>query len=801
MKFSLSWLQEWVDVGADSDELIERLTMAGLEVDGSAPVARAFSGIIVAEVTSVEAHPDADKLSLCQVNTGSETFQVVCGAPNVKAGMKAPFANLGAELYSDDSDKPFKIKKAKLRGVESQGMLCSAQELGLEDKSTGLLLLPADAPLGQNIRDYLHLDDLCIELDLTPNRGDCLSLLGIAREVGVLTRQEIRQPAMGSVQATISDEFPVSVTSTKGCPRYLGRVVKGVNLDASTPLWMQEKLRRSGLRSIDPIVDVTNYVLLELGQPMHAFDLAKLSGGIDVRMADSGEKLTLLDGKEVTLNDDILVITDADKAVAMAGIMGGLDCSVTADTSDVFLECAFFAPLAIAGKARSFGMHTDASHRYERGVDYRLQHRAMERATELLLAVAGGEAGPITEALGEMPEELRVELRLANVPRLLGVEIPRDEITDIFERLGMKVVAQDEKQITVSVPTFRFDIEIEADLIEELARIYGYNNVPSTGGLDQARLGRLTESRLPLQRLRGALVDLGYQEAITYSFIDPKLAELMQWGGAEKDKAVLLENPISEDMSVMRTSLLPGLVSTLRYNVNRQQERLRLFECGQVFRNEAGAISHEERIAGLAYGLKNPENWLENKELNNFYDVKGDVEFLLEKGGKSGKFEFQPVDELPYHPGRCARISVAASGELVGHVGSLHPAIQRQLGIAAEVYLFELAQRPLLAAHVPQVAVLSRQPEVSRDLAIVVHEDVLAADILALVRQTAGDHLTDLKLFDVYQGDAVEKNAKSLALGLTWQHPSRTLSEEEINATIGRCINALQEQFNANLRK
>ncbi|MFN3164038.1 MAG: phenylalanine--tRNA ligase subunit beta, partial [Pseudohongiellaceae bacterium] len=465
MIFSINWLKEWVEPQLDTPQLIEALTMAGLEVDGTSSAARAFSGIVVAEVSSVRAHPDADKLSLCQVNDGDNDHQVVCGAPNVRPGMKVPFATLGAEIITGEGEKPFKIKAAKLRGVESQGMLCSAEELGLAESSTGLLELPGDAPTGQDVRDYLGLDDVSIELDLTPNRGDCLGMRGIAREVGVIARREVTEPATAEPPAAHGDEFPINISAAEACPRYLGRIIRNINLDAEAPLWMQEKLRRSGLRSIDPVVDVTNYVLLELGQPMHAFDFAKLSGGIDVRMANSGEKLTLLDGKEVALNDQVLVIADHDKAVAMAGIMGGLETSVTDQTRDVFLECAFFDPLAVAGKARQFGMHTDASHRYERGVDWQLQHRAIARATELLLDIVGGEAGPVTEATGTLPDTPQVTLRYSALERLLGIRLEQAEIRDILLRLGMTVVSENSDSLTVAVPSFRFDIRLEADLI------------------------------------------------------------------------------------------------------------------------------------------------------------------------------------------------------------------------------------------------------------------------------------------------------------------------------------------------
>ena len=796
MIFSENWLKQWVDPKMDTQELMHQLTMAGLEVDGSTAVARQFSGILVAEVQAVEQHPDADKLSVCQVFDGEKSYQVVCGAPNVRKGLKVPFALVGAEIVDDKDAKPFKIKLAKLRGIESQGMLCSAEELGLEENSTGILELPGDATIGQDIREYFQLDDISIELDLTPNRGDCLGMLGLAREVAVLCRQDISQPESSQLESTAADEFPITITAKDGCPRYLGRVIKGINLNSESPLWMQEKLRRCGLRSIDPIVDVTNYVLMELGQPMHAFDYSKLEGHIDVRMATENEKITLLDGREISLTPDILLITDEKKAVAIAGIMGGLATSVTKGTMDVFLECAFFPPLAIAGKARRFGMHTDASHRYERGVDYQLQHRAMQRATELLLAIVGGEAGPVTEAIGNLPAPLQVELNLGTVSRVLGIEIAHSEVMDILIRLGFLIVSESEVSILVEVPSFRFDVSIEADLIEEIARIYGYNNIPKTGGFGSQTLAARPEARVSMSRIRHQLVDLGYQEVVTYSFIDPALSELVCGPEASPVK---LENPISEEMAVMRTSILPGLLSTLKYNANRQQERLRMFESGLVFSSQESDYQQVSMISGIISGSKYPENWNNNKEMNDFYDVKGNVESLLDLGEITRHHRYVPAQTSCFHPGQCARIE-SGTGHTIGHVGALHPAISREMDLSGKIFLFELVLEQVQKAELPKAGRLSRYPEVSRDLAIVIEESVPADAILALVRDQAGEFLTNLRIFDVYQGDAVSKSKKSIALGLTWQHPSRTLSDEEINTIISCCVNALQEQFNANLR-
>ncbi len=797
MIFSVSWLSEYIDLGIELPELVERLTMAGLEVDGTQPVARRFSGVVVAEVLSVEPHPNADKLRVCEVFDGAVTVSVVCGAPNVEQGMKAPLARVGAEIEIPDQAKPLRIAAAKLRGVESQGMLCSAAELGMADSSEGILELPKGAPAGCDMREFIDLDDTSIELDLTPNRGDCLGMVGLAREIAVLLGQEMDTLHGMSVKPSISDSFPITLSAPEACPRYLGRIIRNIDPSAKSPLWLQEKLRRSGLRSIDPIVDVTNYVLLEYGQPMHAFDFAKLEGHIDVRMAQQGEKLTLLDGKDVELNSDVLVIADAQKAVAMAGIMGGQNTAVSADTQHVFLESAYFAPLAVAGKARAFGMHTDASHRYERGVDYQVQRSAMERATSLLLSIVGGEAGPITEAIGTLPEPKRVSLRLIRVQQVLGIEMSPAEIVDILRRLGFGIDQQDGESLAVTVPSFRSDIAIEADLIEEVARIYGYNNIPKTTGLSRNGLRSKSERETPLARLRQQLVALGYQEVVTYSFIDPKLAQLISVPGLE---AIGLQNPISEDMSVMRSSLLPGLLATCRYNANRQQDRLRLFETGLVFSREGAELCQVPMISGLLWGFRSPINWNNNKELCDFYDAKGDVESLLGIGRRGDELlNFLPADRKPFHPGQCARIETR-QGRTIGHLGALHPEIARKLNLQGDIFMFELHLAEAQQALLPSAVELSRHPEVARDLALLIDEEVPAGAITDSVQENAGEYLVGLRIIDVYQGDAIAVGKKSVALGLTWQHPSRTLSDDEVNAIISSCVNALQEQFNAKLR-
>ena len=796
MLFSELWLREWVSPPIKTQELMDQLTMAGLEVDGSEPVARAFTGVVVARIEDISKHPDADKLNVCVVNDGETTFQVVCGAPNARKGLVAPFAKVGAEIIIPDEKKPFKIKAAKLRGVESNGMLCSAEELGLDTKSDGLLELPDTMALGQDVRQALNLDDTSIEIDLTPNRGDCLGMAGLAREVGVLAKLDVRVPDVAETKEAHTDSFPIAISAPDACPRYLGRIIKNINLDAVSPLWLQEKLRRSGLRSIDPVVDVTNFVLMELGQPMHAFDFDKLSGAIEVRFAHENEVLTLLDGKEAKLTTDTLVIADSSQALAMAGIMGGLSSSVTEATSHVFLECAFFAPLAIAGKARSYGMHTDASHRYERGVDFELQHRAMARATQLLLEIAGGEAGPVVEALGNLPTANTVRLKFASVSKLLGVTIPTEEVLEILSRLGFELNDTDDAGVSVVVPSFRFAVSIEADLIEELARVYGYNNLPKTPGLGRQVLQSVPEAQTGLGALKMHLVANGYQEIVTYSFVDPSLLKtvLGDVGGF-----IRLQNPISEELSVMRPSMLPGLLQTLQYNQNRQQDRVRVFESGLVFNGGTAAADQVPMFAGLISGSLLPVGWNADKAAVSYFDLKGDVESLLSMTGALEHFEFSAQKRPGFHDGQCAVISHQDNGE-IGVLGAIHPTVIRELGVTGPVFAFEIQLEALTQGSLPKSQAPSKFPEVNRDLAIVVDESVSAAQILGEIRAQGGEFLVDLRIFDVYQGDAVQVGKKSIALGLTWQHPSRNLTDDEINTIISNTVKALQEQFNANLR-
>ncbi|WP_203140575.1 phenylalanine--tRNA ligase subunit beta [Marinobacter mangrovi] len=789
MKFSEQWLREWVNPEIDTQALVDQITMAGLEVDEFESVAGEFTGIIVGEVLSVEPHPDADKLRVCQVAGGAETVQVVCGAPNVRPGMKVPFAEVGAVLQGN-----FKIKKAKLRGQPSNGMLCSESELGLSDNHDGLMELPASAPAGENIRDYLGLDDATIDVDLTPNRSDCLSIRGLAREVGVLNRLLVEGPDINPVEPVHSDVVDIRIDAPEGCPRYLGRIIRNVDLSAETPLWMRERLRRSGIRSIDAAVDVTNYVMLELGQPMHAFDRSEIDGGIIVRWARSGEKLVLLDGQEVELVEGTLVIADHEKPIAIAGVMGGEHSGVAEKTRDLVLEAAFFDPISIAGKARHFGLHTDASHRFERGVDPELTRDAMERATALLLEIVGGEAGEIVEVHSEqhLPKSPVIELRQQRVTDVLGLEIDRTEIEEILTRLGLHVDKLTREGWKVHVPSYRPDITIEEDLIEEVGRIYGYNNLPVTEPVGSLGLREEQEAVRPISHVRSLLVDRGYQEAVTYSFVDSKVQALIDGDHT----GIELANPISSDMSVMRTSLWPGLLKTVAYNQNRQQSRIRLFETGLRFVREGEGIEQVPMLAGVVTGAQNPESWVNGRRSVDFFDVKGDLEALFELLGIT--VEFSAGEHGALHPGQTAQLH--KNGEFVGWLGALHPQVQKKLDLDGTIYVFELFLNSILSGYVPNFKEFSKFPEVRRDLAIIIGNEVTYAEVQRVAREKAGEFLTGARVFDVFEGDAIGEGRKSLALSLFWQHPERTLNDDEILTWFGAAIDALKAELGATLR-
>ncbi|HSP58374.1 MAG TPA: phenylalanine--tRNA ligase subunit beta [Halomonas sp.] len=791
MKFSEQWLRDWISPALDTQALADQLTMAGLEIDAIEPVASAFHGVVVAEVVDKAPHPDADKLNVCRVDDGSgEPVQVVCGAPNVAVGQKVPFARVGAVLPGD-----FTIKKAKLRGVESCGMVCSASELGLEEEtSEGILELPTSAPIGENFRRFMGLDDHTIEVDLTPNRGDCLSLKGLAREVGVLNRLPVEGSDIAPVPNTHELGFPVRVEDGERCPRYIGRLIKGVDVTAETPLWMTERLRRSGVRSIDPVVDVTNYVMLEIGQPLHAFDLANLHGAVIVRLAREGERLVLLDGQDITLDADTLVIADERGPLAIAGVMGGEHSGVSAQTRDIFLEAAFFAPLAIAGQARRYGLHTDASHRFERGVDTDLARDAAERATALLLAITGGEPGPlvVVEDADHLPVALSVTLREKRLTQALGKPLADDEVTEILQRLGMTVDKR-AGEWTVRVPSWRFDIAIEEDLIEEVARIHGYNRLPVRRPAARLALRANQEGNVPLSRLRRQMASRGYQEAITYSFVAPELQRAM----FPEAMSPVLANPISSDLSVMRASLFPGLVRAMQHNLNRQQTRVRLFETGLTFRGPLDDLHQIPMLGALACGSCEPEGWSGDNRLADFFDIKGDLESLLMLG-EDDAWRFEPALHPALHPGQCAK--VLHRGEEAGWIGTLHPAVRAALGLKVDALLFEIRLDALTQGRVPAFTPLSRHPEVRRDLAFLVDADLPVQALLDTIAGQAGEWLAESRLFDVYRGQGVPEGSKSVALGLTWQHPSRTLNDEEINQLVDAIVTESRQHLGAELR-
>ncbi len=794
MKFSEQWLREWVDPALDTHALADRLTMAGLEVDAITPVAPVFAGVVVGKVLEVMPHPEADRLRICRVDAGGAPLTIVCGAANVVAGMRAPTARVGATLPDGTV-----IAGAKLRGVESAGMLCSAKELGLGEGGEGLMRLPDDATPGTDLRALLRLDDVSIELGLTPNRGDCLGIAGIAREVGVLCRAGVTEPSFKAVPPAINDTLPVELQAPGDCPRYLGRVIRGVDPAAPTPIWMQERLRRSGLRSLGAVVDITNYLLLELGQPMHAFDLGRIEGGIHVRHALDGESLTLLDGRQLYLESDMLVIADHRKPLALAGIMGGADSAVGDDTVSLFLECAWFSPTALSGRARRHGLHTDSSHRFERGVDFELLRRAIERATRLILDIAGGQPGPVIDATASeyLPPRPPVSLRAHRLRQLLGYPIDTATVTDILDRLGMQTRFDQKTGVwQVTPPSFRFDITIEADLIEEVARVHGYENIPA----HSAQAGMKIQARDSIRERSGAarrlLAARGYQEVVTYSFVDAESQQFFDPGLVP----LSLANPISAETSVMRTSLWPGLVRACRYNLNRQQGRMLFFENGSKYTSQDNVINEEKIISGLACGDADPEQWGVPARETDFYDVKADVEALLAEVGGRQPWRFTPAPHPALHPGQSARIGDARDN-LIGWIGRLHPQLLQRVEVERNIVVFEVLSDRIASPALPVFRELSRYPAVRRDLALIVDEAVAAADILDCVREAAGVLLLKLTLFDIYRGKGVDSGKKSMALGLTLQEFSRTLTDGETEVLIATVLKRLQDRFGATLRE
>ncbi|WP_336984628.1 phenylalanine--tRNA ligase subunit beta [Acinetobacter soli] len=791
MKISESWLRTWVNPAIDSETLTDQLTMLGLEVDELAPIAKPFTGVVVGEVLSVEQHPDADRLRVTTINIGNgEPLQIVCGAPNVRVGMKAPVATIGAVLPGD-----FKIKKGKLRGIESQGMLCGASEIDLEDKIDGLLELPQDAPVGTNIRDYLKLDDHVIDISITPNRGDCFSIRGIAREIGVINQLVVTPPVIAAVESSILEQKQVHL-ATDGAPRYLGRAIKNVNVQAQTPDWMAHALSCSGIRTHSILVDITNYVLMELGQPMHAFDLAKIDGDIHVRQAADQEKLVLLNEQEVELNPDIMVIADNSKALAIAGIMGGLDSSVTDETRDIFLESAFFAPLAIAGRARRFGLHTDSSQRYERGVDFELPMLAMHRASELIQQYAGGEFGPISvaEKAELLPKRDPITLHQSQVDALLGYRVETDFITDALQRLGCEVTVVATGEWHVVPPSHRFDLAIYQDLIEEVARIHGYDNIQIALPKIDVQLAQY-QDHLELAALRQTVATLGYQEAISFSFADLKLEKQLN----PKVNPLALANPISSDLAVMRSTLLSSLIPCVQHNLNRQQSRVRFFELGLRFDYQHATSIHDLQqiptLALIAVGSRTPELWHGKVQPMDFFDLKNEVEQILAAGRLN--VSYVRSERVWLHPGQSAEILV--DGQSIGYLGRLHPSLENELDLG-KTWVAEIDQKAILQSYVSNFTELSRFPSVRRDIALLISDKINVSDIQQLIKQTGGDLLDSTWLFDVYTGQGVEQGKRSLAFALLWQHPSRTLEDAEIKSGMDNIIQVLENTYQATLR-
>lgn len=786
MKVSVSWLRELTGADLAVDRLARVLTMGGLEVEEATPVAAAFERIVVGHVKSVAPHPNADKLRVTQVDAGTGTLlQVVCGAPNVAEGQKVPCALVGAKLPG------LEIKRATLRGVESHGMLCSARELGLSDDHAGLLVLPGDAPVGADIRAYLDLDDTILTLKLTPNRGDCLSMFGVARDLAALTGEPLRLPEVKPVATPLAATREVRITESAGCGHYFGRVVRGIDPAAKTPAWMMRRLERAGLRPRSPLVDITNYVMLERGQPLHAFDNAKLQGAIDVRLAKPGEELKLLTEQWAEYLPNLLLIADASGPVALAGVMGGFDTMVTEATTEVFFEAAYFAPEAVQGRAKALQLTSDAAYRFERGVDFAGTRAALERATELTLQICGGEAGPVTEAHGKLPARSAVRVRPGRVRMLLGYAVADDQMAQILGRLRCEV-AREGEVLSVAPPSWRFDLAIEEDFVEEVARVHGYEHVPAHSPRSSVPMLTPPEGARTRHDLRCAAAALGYQEVINYSFV----ASAWEADFAGNAIAVRLANPIASTMDVMRSTLIGGLVAAVKSNLNRDEERVRLFEIGRCFLGEGPEESEQpERLAAITYGARLPEQWADKAPAADFYDAKGDLEAIA---GPTVRLEFRRGQHPACHPGRCARVWLGERE--VGVVGELHPRLQQKVELATAPVLFEIDTAVLLAGQAPRFAGVSRMPTVRRDLAVVVDDTLAVGSILAAVRATVPAAVREVEIFDQYRGKGVEAGRKSLAFRIVMQDTARTLTDAEVEEMVASIRRLLTEKFQASAR-
>jgi phenylalanyl-tRNA synthetase beta chain len=783
MQFSENWLRSLVDTNLDSDALSHALTMAGLEVEEMQPVAAPFSKVVVAKILSAEKHPDADRLQVCKVDVGlAEPLQIVCGAANARAGLLAPCAMVGAELPG------FSIKQAKVRGIESFGMMCSSKELGITAEATGLLELDNDALVGQDIREHLDLNDHLFTLKLTPNRSDCLSITGIARDVGAITGAATKFEEISPAAVELQQSKNVTVTEQAACPRYAGRLVSGINAKAATPAWMVKRLERSGLRSISAVVDVTNYVLLALGQPMHAFDAAKLNSDINVRFAKAGESLELLNESTIELKADDLVIADANSAVALAGIMGGKPTSVSDETTDVFLESAFFVPAVIAGKARRLGLSTDSSYRFERGVDFGNTRHALEFATALILQICGGKAGSVTEVLGTLPVRQSVQLRMSRLVSVLGIPFAQEKVAQLLSQLGFSYTVTGEV-FTVEAPSYRFDITIEEDLIEEVARLHGYDHIPATPPVAALTMLAAPERRLHLNQVRDGLVAAGYQEVVTYSFVD----ESWERDLLGNSSPIRLKNPIASNLSVMRTSLWGGLLDTLSYNLNRKQDRAFLFEIGAVFHQSAGAYQETARVSGLAYGSAKPEQWAATNADIDFFDIKANVDALIGK-----ECSYEKAEHSALHPGQSAQILI--QGKPIGWLGKLHPKWQQHYDLPKNTYLFELDADAVLNKQLPVYHEVSKLLPVRRDLAVVLDENIAVETVLTAIGKANIPLVMDVALFDLYQGKGIADDKKSLALSVLMHDTQKSLTDIDADTVIANLLQLLAKDFDAALR-
>ncbi len=795
MIISEQWLRDWVGVDLDTQAIADCLTNAGLEVDGVQAMAGSIDNLVVGQVVSVEKHPDADRLNVTKVNIGDSVLDIVCGAANVRADLLVAVATVGAKLPNG-----LKIKKAKVRGIESNGMLCSASELGLEESSAGLIELDDDAEIGQRIDEYLNLDDSLIDIDLTPNRGDCLSVQGIARELRVLANGDYHPVDIENVTASVDDTIEIELVDAVACPRYFGRVIKGISQDVTTPIWMQERLRRSGVRPISPIVDITNFVMMELGQPMHAFDQNKLSEKIIVRQSMVGETIKLLDDSEATLDGDTLVIADSKGPIAIAGVMGGLESAIDDSTANIVLEAAHFTRRVSAGRARRYGLHTESSHRFERGVDPQLPNAAIERATELVLEICGGQTGPVCEQKNEsgLSAKPPVAVRLKRLEQLLGMSLEQDEVGGILGRIADSVETTDSGW-SVSPPSYRFDIVYEADLVEEVARVKGYANIPTALPRIAPTSITASEDSVGIRQVRQTLIARDYNEAITYSFIDPESQS--RFGD---EKPVALDNPLADSMSVMRTSLLPGLMNALQFNANRQHERVRLFEIGASYHLSADGFDEVQRLAGVIMGPKHDAQWgISKPQSVDFYDVKADLEALLNLTGQKEPFIFNEFEHVSLHPGQVCQVSRSnndGSEERLGYLGKLHPNLQKQYGLTADIFVFELDLNKALQAQLPVYQGVSKFPSIKRDLSVVVSEDLAVSQLLNTVSASVGKALSKAVVFDVYQGSGVPAGSKSVSLSLILQHKDRTMTDEEAESAFQKALQILQNEFDAEIR-